>query len=51
MNEDHCSKTKHLVENEQAPDKFGAGCKQEKYNELGNREHDKIVSRTTGRTR
>jgi hypothetical protein len=51
MNEDHCSKTKHLVENEQAPDKFGAGCKQEKYNELGSREHDKIVSRTTGRTR
>jgi len=51
MNEDHCSKTKHLVENEQAPDKFGAGCKQEKYNELGSREHDKIRSRTTGRER
>lgn len=49
MDADHCSKTKHLCENDPAPDKFGAGVKQEKYNELGSREHDKIKSRTTGK--
>jgi hypothetical protein len=43
--------TKHLKQNEQAPDKFGSGSKQEPYNELGSREHDKIMSRTTGRMR
>jgi hypothetical protein len=51
MNEDHCIKTKHLCENEPAIDKFGAGVKQDKYNALGSHEHDKIRSRTTGRTR
>lgn len=45
---DECCK-KHLVENEQAPDKFGAGCKQEPYNDIGSHEHDKIMSRTRGK--